>query len=177
MNAPERRRRWPAVHDRNASDTPQLPSLLDATAENFNVQELSGDKAYASVDNFAAIDRQNVTPYIGFKSHHNGASGGLFQKAYHFFCFNSETFLAHYHKRSNVESTVMMIKTKFGDAVRSKTDTAMKNEAPCKVLCHNLCCLISAFYELGIGATFWQPAANCLFNPPSACKIDGLSDF
>jgi hypothetical protein len=26
----------------------------------------------------------------------------------------------------------------------------MKNEVPCKVLCHNICCLISAIYELGI---------------------------
>jgi transposase len=148
------------IHERNASDTPQLPSLLDATAKNFNVRELSADKAYASVDNFAALDRHNVTPYVAFKSHHTGAAGGLFEKAYHFFSFNRETFLAHYHKRSNVESTVMMIKTKFGDAVRSKTDTAMKNEALCKVLCHNIVCLVSAFYELGIGATFWQPAAN-----------------
>jgi len=58
------------------------------------------------------------------------------------------------HKRSNVETTVMMIKTKFGDSVRSKTDVAMKNEVLCKILCHNLCCLISAFHELGIEAQF-----------------------
>ena len=43
-----------------------------------------------------------------------------------------------------------MLKSKFGDSVRSKTDVAMTNEALCKVLCHNLCCLISAIYELGL---------------------------
>jgi hypothetical protein len=48
-----------------------------------------------------------------------------------------------------------MIKAKFGDSVRSKTETAQVNEALCKVLCHNVCCLISAAYELGIAATFW----------------------
>jgi hypothetical protein len=32
------------------------------------------------------------------------------------------------------------------DAIRSKTDTAMTNEALCKVLCHNLCCLIQSHY-------------------------------
>lgn len=144
------------IHARNTSDTPQLPALLDSTAKNFKVKELSADKAYASVDNFAAIDRHGVTPFVGFKSHHTGASGGLFQKAFHFFCFQKETFLAHYHKRSNVESTFSMIKAKFGDAVRSKTDTAMKNEVLCKILCHNICCLISAFYELKIEATFWS---------------------
>jgi hypothetical protein len=25
----------------------------------------------------------------------------------------------------------------------------------CKVLCHNLCCLIQSTYELGVEATFW----------------------
>jgi transposase len=151
------------IHDRNASDTPQLPSLLNTTAQNFTVRELSADKAYASVDNFAALDRLDVTPYVAFKSHHTGSAGGLFRKAFHFFCYSRDTFLAHYHKRSNVESTVMMIKTKFGDAVRSKTDVAMKNEVLCKVLCHNIACLISAFYELGIEATFG--AAGCTKTP------------
>jgi transposase len=66
--------------------------------------------------------------------------------------------MAHYHKRSNVESTFSMIKAKFGDAVRSKTDVAMKNEALCKLLAHNICCLISAMYELGIDPKFQSAA-------------------
>ena len=32
----------------------------------------------------------------------------------------------------------------------------MKNEALAKLLCHNLCCLISAWYELGIEPVFGQ---------------------
>ncbi len=32
----------------------------------------------------------------------------------------------------------------------------MKNEALCKLLAHNLCCLVSAMYELGIVPVFWQ---------------------
>jgi hypothetical protein len=35
-----------------------------------------------------------------------------------------------------------MIKRKFGDFVRSKTDMAMVNETLCKVLAHNLVVLI-----------------------------------
>lgn len=54
-----------------------------------------------------------------------------------------------------METTNAMIKAKFGDSLRSKTDVAMTNEALCKVLCHNLCCLIQSGYELGIDATFW----------------------
>ena len=48
-------------------------------------------------------------------------------------------FLTHYHKRSNVETAFSMIKGKFGDAVRSKSDIGQLNEVLCKVLCHNLC--------------------------------------
>lgn len=68
---------------------------------------------------------------------------------------STSEFLAHYHKRSNVESTFSMIKVKFGDAVRSKTDVAMVNEALAKLLCHNICCLIQSACELGIEAKFW----------------------
>ena len=49
-----------------------------------------------------------------------------------------------------------MIKAKFRDHVRGKTDTAMTNEVPCKILCHNICCLIQSMYELGIEPSFWQ---------------------
>jgi hypothetical protein len=49
-----------------------------------------------------------------------------------------------------------MIKAKFGGNLRSKTFTAQANEALCKVLAHNLCCLIQSAYELGTEATFWE---------------------
>ena len=88
------------------------------------------------------------------------APGGLFAKAFHYFSLNREAFLARYHQRSNVESTFSMIKAKFGDAVRSKTDVAMKNEVLCKILCHNICCLISAIYELGLSPVFWGEVAT-----------------
>jgi hypothetical protein len=48
-----------------------------------------------------------------------------------------------------------MIKAKFGDSLRSKTDTAMVNEALAKVLCHNVCCLIQSMYELDVEPVFW----------------------
>jgi hypothetical protein len=40
-----------------------------------------------------------------------------------------------------------MIKAKFGSYVRSRTLTAQINEVLCKVLCHNLSCLVQASYE------------------------------
>jgi len=67
--------------------------------------------------------------------------------------------MRNYHKRSNVESTFMMIKAKFGDSLRSRTKVAQINEALLKVLCHNICCLIQSMYELGLKPKFWSEAA------------------
>jgi hypothetical protein len=49
-----------------------------------------------------------------------------------------------------------MVKRKFGDAVRSKTDTAIKNEVLAKILCHNVVVVIHEMHELGIDPTFGQ---------------------
>jgi transposase len=65
-----------------------------------------------------------------------------------------DEFLASYHKRSNVETTFSMIKGKFGGYLRSKGNTAQRNEALCKVLCHNICCVIQSMFELGIEPSF-----------------------
>ncbi len=74
------------------------------------------------------------------------------------YCFQmlKREFMNHYHKRSNVETTFSMIKAKFGDALRSRTQTAMVNEALCKVLAHNLCCIITSMHELGLQPKFWN---------------------
>lgn len=69
--------------------------------------------------------------------------------------FHKQEFLAHYHKRSNVESTFSMMKRKFGDSLRSNTGTAMINETLCTIPCHNLVVLIHEIYELGIDPVFW----------------------
>ena len=48
-----------------------------------------------------------------------------------------------------------MVKAKFRDHVRSKTDVAMQNEVLCKFVCHNIVVVHSAIIELGIEGTFW----------------------
>lgn len=68
--------------------------------------------------------------------------------------FHRSEFLAHYHQRSNAESTMWMIKSKFGAFVRSKNPTAQVNEVLCKVLCRNIVVLIASMYELGIDPSF-----------------------
>jgi hypothetical protein len=144
------------ILDKDAADSPQLGPLVKETARTFTIAEVSGDKAYASVENFETVAQCGGTGFMAFKSNTTGGVGGLFEKAFHYFCFKQDEYLAHYHKRSNVESTFSAIKRKFGDSVRSKTDTAMKNEVLCKLLCHNLCCLIQEQEELGIAPVFWK---------------------
>ena len=51
-----------------------------------------------------------------------------------------------------------MIKSKFGQRLRSKTLTAQINEALCKVLCHNLCVVIQSMHELNITPEFQSAA-------------------
>lgn len=59
-----------------------------------------------------------------------------------------------HHKRSSVESVISMMKAKFGDHVRSKSEMGQVNEVLCKVLCHNTCVLVRAMHELGIEPAF-----------------------
>jgi transposase len=142
------------IHEKNTGDALILPSLVESTAKNFTMAEVSADKGYTGRAAHDAIAKVGAVPYIAFRANATGDVGGLYGKMFHYFKYQQDAFLAHYHKRSNVESTVMMIKTKFGDAVRSKTEVAARNEVLCKVLCHNICCLISATHELGIEPVF-----------------------
>ena len=61
-----------------------------------------------------------------------------------------------------------MIKAKFGEGLRSKTDTACVNEALLKVLCHNFCCVIQSIYEFGIDPNF----RNLEIKPPLTTKSE-----
>lgn len=154
------------ITDRYAGDSPQFKPLVEATAQNFVMNQVSADKAYLSNDNLKTVVENAAMPYIPFKA--NSVSydkrnpknhSPLWKQMYHYFSYNSERFMQNYHKRSNVETTFHMIKAKFGDSLRSKTERAQINEALCKVLCHNICCLIQAMHELGLKPKFWSVAA------------------
>ncbi len=142
------------IFHKDSADAPQFAPLVRETAKTFDVNEVSADKAYNSRENFDAVAECGGTAYIAFKVNSTGKAGGMLAKMFHLFQYKQEEYMEHYHKRSNVESTFSMVKRKFGDSVRSKTDVAMKNEVLCKMLCHNLCCLIQAETELGIAPEF-----------------------
>jgi transposase len=101
------------------------------------------------------VEGFGATPFIPFKSSTAvPKDDSVWAKMYHLFMFNRESFMDHYHKRSNVESAFSMIKRKFGASVRGKSDVAQVNEVLAKVLCHNICVLVLAIRELGIEAAF-----------------------
>jgi transposase len=147
-----------SVDAKNSGDSPQFGPLLKATAEGFQIQEISGDKAYLSNENLSLAEALGAVPYIPFKTNSQPNGSDTWQRMYHYFAMNRDEFLNHYHRRSNVESAFSMMKRKFGDSLRSKTDTSMRNETLAKVLCHNLSVVISAWYELSITPTFGEDA-------------------
>ena len=91
----------------------------------------------------------------------SGAVGGLFEKAFLLFQLHKEEYRKHYHQRSNSESMFSALKRKIGEAVKSKSETAQKNEVLAKVLAYNLTVLVAAFHELGIAAEFQVPTDGC----------------
>jgi transposase len=142
------------AHD---ADHNYFAPLVNETARRFNVREVSADKAYSSYANLRLVENKKATAYIDFKA--GSTDKGrceVWNRMFHYYSLNRESFMQHYHKRSNVETTFSMIKAKFGSRLRSKLPTAQANEALLKILCHNLCCLIQSIYELKIEATFWN---------------------
>jgi transposase len=135
--------------------------LLDSTAKaGFKMQEVSADKGYISLKNLRATEDLGAVPFIPFKSNAQADRGtDVWSRMFYFYNFKREEFLTHYHKRSNVETVFQMIKSKFGERLRSKTETAQVNEALTKVLAHNLCVVIQSMYELNITPEFMSEAA------------------
>lgn len=147
------------VSGAHAGDSLYFKPLVEATSENFVMQEVSADKAYSSANNLKLVLDKGAMPYIAFRSNSTGRdkrSSAVWKRMYHFYQYNQQWFFEHYHKRSNVETTFSMIKAKFGERLRGKSETAQINEVLCKVLSHNLCCLVQSLYELGIEPTFWE---------------------
>jgi hypothetical protein len=161
------------------SDSRNFIPLVQDTARNFEMRDVTADKAYSGKANLQTVSDLGATPYIPFKNS-RGSYGGVCTSAinavaihqplpwapawtrmYHMFAYQRDTFLARYHQRSNVETTFSMIKAKFGGSLRSKSATGQINEVLCKVIAHNLCVLISCIHEIGLEMPqFGQVAAD-----------------
>lgn len=133
----------------HGADCPRLVPLVEKTCKDFNVQEVSADKAYLSRKNLEVICANGAVPFIPFKKGTREKRRGsqVWQRCFLFFKNQPQEYLKHYHRRSNVETTFSMIKQKFGKDVVSRSFQSQTNEVLLKILCHNICCLIREYYE------------------------------
>ena len=132
------------------NDSTQFDSLVKRTAENFTLREVSADKAYCSRANMKLVSDLGGTPYIPFRRHttSRAARVAVWHNMWYMYNLHRDEFMKHYHKRSNVETTMHMIKSKFGGRLRSKDRTGQVNELLAKVLCHNICVVIQEMHEM-----------------------------
>lgn len=144
------------VSGRTAHDSPYFHGLVTgAKKRGFQLNDVSADKAYSSANNLFTAMNNGATPYIPFKSNSvEREHTSLWNRMLNYYRFQQDEFKAHYHKRSNVESAFSMMKAKFGERLYAKTDEAQVNEVLCKILAHNICCVIASIYELNLEPTF-----------------------
>jgi len=144
------------ITDGKEADSPRFIELLQNTADNFDVKEISADKAYNSRENTQFAEELGATPYIPFKKNAVGKARGspAWNRMYKYFKNNKEEFMSHYHLRSNAESGFFMLKQRFGDFLFLKDPTGQTNEILCKILCHNLCVLAQELYLSNIEINF-----------------------
>ena len=152
-------------------DTNYFRPLLATTAKNVALRDVTADTGYSSKSNHQAVADAGGTPFIAFKGSHAGQpipridktdaimprpDTSAWTRMYHMFAYQRDAFLARYHQRSNVETTFSMIKAKFGDSLRSKSDVGQINEVLCKVIAHNLCVLIACIHEIGLEVSIFR---------------------
>ena len=98
---------------------------METTAKRFNIERVLGDKGYLSKDNLEAAHDVGAVAFIPMKVDSQLREGDdtgtiLWNKLFHFFGSHREDFLSLYHQRSNAETAVSMIKTRFQEHVRSR---------------------------------------------------------
>jgi len=146
------------VSEGNAHDSPFFAPVVERTkASGFEIRDVTADKAYLSHDNLAVVEKVGGVPYVPFKSNSGSTGSAAWERMFHLFSLHKDDFLAHYHQRSNSESTFSAVKRKFGGSVRSKLTDAQLNEVLLKCLCFNLSMLVHSIHELGIDPKFWLP--------------------
>ena len=124
----------------------------------------NGFNFHSAYTSFSSSRRYRLScadmPFIPFKSNTQPDRGtDIWSKMFYFITTSAMNSWPTITSCSNVESVFQMIKSKFGEKLRSKNETAQINEALTKVLAHNLCVVIQSMYELNVTPEFWSEAA------------------
>jgi len=143
------------VENKQGKDNIIMRKHVDKTAENFKINEWSGDGMYWAKDNCRKVSEKGGKPYFKCKTgktRWNGKKSGCLswkemnQEAIE----DKDEYDKHYHKRSKVESANHSKKALFGDKVYSKLKEARENEETLRWINYNINVLNRANYEWGI---------------------------
>ena len=137
------------VETKAGKDNKIFREHVDKTAENFKVNEWSGDGRYWCKENCRKINGIGAKPYFLVWKNWSGKSRGCMPwKLMNLESKNNpEEYGKHYHKRSNVESTNHSKKIIHGNKVYSKSYSARINEETLRWINHNINILNRAMYE------------------------------
>ena len=81
-----------------ANDTTYFVPLVERTAANFEVREVSADKAYLSRKNLNAVESVGAIPFIPFKSNTlEPTEAGAWARMYHLFMYQRDAYMQHLH--------------------------------------------------------------------------------
>jgi len=140
------------VEVKSGNDNKIFREHVDKTAENFKVNEWSGDGRYWCKENCKKINELGARPYFKVWKNWGGKSRGCMPwKIMNLESKNNpEEYGKHYHKRSNVESTNHSKKIIHGNKVYSKLKSARENEETLRWINHNINVLNRAYYEWDI---------------------------
>jgi hypothetical protein len=107
-------------------------------------------------------------PYIAFRANSKDVSrwaprAPAWEKLFHLYSYRRDEFLAHYHARSNAESTFSAMKRVLGDTLKSKTLVAQTNELLLKVVAHNIRCVVHSIFEFDVPVTAFATCTQMTF--------------
>jgi transposase len=144
------------VETKSGKDNLILREHVDKTAQNFQINEWSGDGKYWCKENCKKVHEVGAKPYFKVWKNWSGRSrGGFHWKEMNLeFKKDPEEYGKHYHKRSNVESTNMSKKMIHGDKVYSRLSSARINEETLRWINHNINVLNKAKHLWGINPKF-----------------------
>lgn len=139
-----------------SADSPEFIKLISVTARNFQIREVSADKAYSSRRNLAITANYGAIPFIPFREGSTSRPRGclIWSKMKKFYDEHHDYYMLHYHKRSNAETVNSMMKGPLNHKLKSKSGVGQTNEILCKVLVHNLCVLNHEYYKEDINLKF-----------------------
>jgi len=139
------------ITPKDTSDITILEPIISNNLKKFKkIKDFVADKAYLSRDAYYYIQNKGMTPYIPFKKNSVGTPLGvaIWREMHTHFMTSPDEYNNAYHTRSNAETVFHMIKTRFGNSIKSKNYTAQENEILGKCLLHNLCVLTTEGQKL-----------------------------